>query len=210
MQKNKLKKNIKSITDFVDFLLPELTPYEASLYLFILRNTVLRKGSQKMRIGKRTMAQGYGTGSRGVKTNYAHMTKIINSLEKKDCLSIGDTTREGTEYTIRLPRDIPLVQEKLATIQPPKKEEDDYFTDPQKRILVYERDNWICQYCGEKVTKENATLDHYIPQVKGGKNTKENLRTCCLVCNGIKSGKSFEEAAPHILKGIQERRKRKK
>ena len=203
------EKDIKSIiTDFVDFLLPELTPYEASLYLFILRNSVLRNGSQKMRTGKRTMAQGYGTGSRGVKTNYAHMTKIINGLEKKDCLSIGDTTREGTEYTIKLPRDIPLVQEKLATIQPLKKEED-YFTDPQKRTLIFERDNWICQYCGEKVTKENATLDHYIPQSKGGKNTKENLRTCCLLCNGIKSGKAFEEAAPYILKNIQERRKRK-
>lgn len=202
-------KDIKTIIiDYVDFLLPELTPYEASLYLFILRNTFLKNGSQKMRIGKRTMAQGYGRGSRGVKTNYAHMTKIINGLEKKDCLEIGDTTREGTEYTIRLPRDIPLVHEKLATIQSPKKKEEDYFTDPQKRTLIFERDNWLCQYCGEKVTKENATLDHYIPQSKGGKNTKENLRTCCFVCNGIKSGKSFEEAAPHILISIQERRKR--
>jgi len=63
------------ITDFVDYLLPELTPYETSLYLFILRNSVIRNGSPKMLIGKRTMAKGYGTGSRGVKTNYAHMTK---------------------------------------------------------------------------------------------------------------------------------------
>jgi hypothetical protein len=203
-----IEKDIKSIiTDFVDFLLPELTPYETSLYLFILRNSVLKDGSQKMRIGKRTMAQGYGIGSRGAKTNYAHMTKLINSLEKKDCLLIGDTTREGTEYTIKLPRDIPLVQNKLAAIQPPQKEED-YFTDPRKRTFIFERDNWICQYCGEKVTKENATLDHYIPQRDKGKNTKENLRTCCFVCNSIKSGKSIEEAAPYILKSIQERKRR--
>jgi hypothetical protein len=203
------EKDIKSlITDFVDLLLPELTPYETSLYLYLIRNSILRNGSQKVRIGKRTMAQGYGTGSRGVKTNYAHMTKVIAGLEEKGCLSIGDTTREGTEYTINLPHDIPIVQEKLAAIQPQQKDED-YFTDPQKRNLLFERDNWICQYCGEKVTKENATLDHYIPQSKGGKNTKENLRTCCLLCNGIKSGKAFEEAAPYILKNIQERRKRK-
>jgi 5-methylcytosine-specific restriction endonuclease McrA len=204
-----IEKDIKSIiTDFVDFLLPELTPYETSLYLFILRNSVLKDGSPKMRIGKRTMAQGYGTGKWGAKTSFAHMTKLVASLEEKRCLSVGDTTREGTEYTIKLPRDIPLVQNKLAAIQPPQKEED-YFTDPQKRTFIFERDNWICQYCGEKVTKENATLDHYIPQSKDGKNTKENLRTCCLVCNSIKSGKSFEEAAPHILKNIQEIGKRK-
>jgi len=49
---------------------------------------------------------------------------------------------------------------------------------------------------------------HYIPQRDKGKNTKENLRTCCFVCNSIKSGKSIEEAAPHILKSIQERKRR--
>ncbi len=203
------EKEIKStITDFVDFLLPELTPYEASLYLYLLRHSAFRNDSQKIRIGKRTMAQGYGTGSRGAKTNYAHMTKIISGLEEKGCLSIGDTTREGTEYTIELPSNIPIVKEKIAIIQPEEKEED-FFTDPQKRNALFERDKFICQYCGEKVTKDNATLDHYIPQSKGGKHTKENLRSCCLLCNGIKSGKTFEEAAPHILKSIQERRERK-
>ena len=38
---------------------------------------------------------------------------------------------------------------------------------------------------------------------------KENLRTCCLICNSVKSGKSFEEAAPLILKSMQERRQRR-
>lgn len=106
---------ISIIVDFVDFLLPELTPYEASLYLFILRNSVLKNDSRKMRIGKRPMAQGYGTGKFGAKTSFKHMTKLLTSLEEKGCLLIGDTTREGTEYTIKLPRDIPLVQKKLAT-----------------------------------------------------------------------------------------------
>jgi hypothetical protein len=204
------EKEIKSIiTNFVDFLLPELTPYETSLYLYLLRNSLLQNNSQKIRIGKRTMAQGYGKGSRGAKTNYAHMTKIISGLEEKGCISIGDTTKEGTEYTINLPDNIPVVKEKIVTKQPETREED-FFTEPQKRKIIFERDNWICQYCGEKVTKDNATLDHYIPQSKGGKNTKENLRTCCLLCNGIKSGKTFEEAAPYILRSIQERRERKK
>jgi len=195
------------IADFVDYLMPELVPYEASLYLFILRNSFLRDGSQQFRIGKRTMAQGYGTGSRGVKTNYAHMTKVIRGLEEKGCIEVGDTTREGTLYTILLPRDVPLVRERLAAITPPDDTED-YFTDPQKRLVLFERDKWVCQYCGEKVTKDNATLDHYIPQSQGGTHAMANLRTACLVCNGVKSGKSFEEAAPFILRSIQERRER--
>jgi len=90
------------ISDFVDYLMPALVPYEASLYLFLLRNSFIRNGSQQIRIGKR-IARGYGTGSRGSKTNYAHMTKVISGLEEKGCLRIGDTTREGTLYTLVLP-----------------------------------------------------------------------------------------------------------
>jgi hypothetical protein len=197
----------KLICDFIDYLMPELTPYETSLYLYLLRHSVFKDRSLQIRIGKRTIADGYGTGSRGVKTNYTHMTEVINRLEGKGCIAIGDTTREGTLYTIVLPRDVPMVREKVGALLPAEGDED-YFSDPQKRIVVFKRDNWICQYCGDKVTRENATLDHYIPQSKGGTHSKANLRTCCLVCNGIKSGKSFEEAAPFILRSVQVRRRR--
>ncbi|HLC55069.1 MAG TPA: HNH endonuclease [Candidatus Nanoarchaeia archaeon] len=84
----------------------------------------------------------------------------------------------------------------------------DYFNDPIKRQELFERDKWKCDYCGEEVTKDNATLDHLIPQSKGGKNTKDNLKTSCLLCNSIKSGKTYEEAAHHLLKSISERKKR--
>jgi hypothetical protein len=134
------------------------------------------------------------------------VTDVFRGLEEKNCISVGDTTREGTLYTIISPREIPFVKEKMATPSPSK---DDYFTDPDKRKSMFERDKWTCQYCGEKVTEENATLDHYVPQSKTGGHSKENLRTCCLICNSIKSGKSFEEAAPLILKSMQERRQRR-
>ena len=195
------------ICDFVDYLLPELTPYETSLYLYLLRNSLFRNGTPAFRVGKRTMADGYGTGSKGAKTNYQHMTDVIKRLEAKTCLIVGDTTREGTLYTVVLPRDIPAVREKISKTQT-RGIVEDFFTDPQKRLSIFERDGWICQYCGEKVNRENATLDHYFPQVKGGTHAEANLRTCCLVCNGGKSGKEFNEAAAAILKSIQERRGR--
>jgi len=193
--------------DFVDYLLPSLTPYETSLYLYLLRHSVLGNGSQSIRIGKRTMADGYGTGSRGAKTNYKHMTTLIKGLEEKGCLTIGDSTKDGTLYTVVLPRNIPMVKERIAALVP-SADDKNFFSDPQKRLVIFERDKWICQYCGEKVTEENVTLDHYVPQCKGGGHSKDNLRMSCLACNSIKSGKSYEEAAPFILKSIQERKQR--
>lgn len=194
----------KIIEQFVDFLIPVLTPYEAELYIFFLRNSYIKNGSTEIRIGKRTIGVKLGRSSRGQSTAFSHVTELLNGLKEKGCLKIGDTNRDGTLYAIFLPAEIPLVKEKLSIVADPK--EDDYFTNKEKRKELFERDNYICHYCGEKVTSDNATLDHLIPQNKGGKHTKDNLKTCCLICNSIKSGKTYEEAAPLLLKSIQKRR----
>ncbi len=196
---------LEIIEQFVDHLMPELTPYEAAMYIFLLRNSHL-KNLEEIRIGKRTIAEKWGTGARGKKTNYAHVTDLVKGLEKKGCLIIGDVNREGTLYKVLLPKDIPLVKEKLSAI--PQVGEEDYFTDPERRQELFERDKWVCCYCGDKVTEKNATLDHLNPQSKGGKHNKDNLKTCCFVCNAIKSGKTYEEAAPLLLKSIKERKQK--
>ena len=46
----------KMIEQYVDYLMPELTPYEASLYIFSLRNSYIKNNSLEIRIGKRTIA----------------------------------------------------------------------------------------------------------------------------------------------------------
>ncbi len=195
------------IKQFVDYLQPELTPYEVSLYLYLLRNSILKSGTFEVRVGKRTVAAEFGKGARGDSTSYAHMSEILQRLEQKGCIKIGNTDRFGTLYTVILPEDVPIVAEKIAS-KMLFKVEDDYFTNPDKRHEIYERDKWICQYCGGEVNQQNATLDHYVPKSKGGDNSKDNLKTCCLLCNSIKSGKTYEEAAPLLLKSIQERRSR--
>jgi hypothetical protein len=186
----------KIIEQFVDYLMPSLTPYEATLYIFFLRNSYIKNGSPKIRIGKRTIGDSLGS-TRGQATAYSHVTELVNGLKERSCIKIGDTNRDGTLYCISLPEEIPLVKEKLSIGTEPK--EQDYFTDPEKREEVFERDKWLCHYCGDKVTEKNATLDHLNPQSKGGTHNKDNLRTCCLACNSIKSGKTYEEAAPFLL-----------
>ncbi len=189
----------------MDYLLPELTPYEAAIYIYLLRNSFVKNGVSGVRAGKRTI--GCGIGSRGAKTSYTQVAKVLKKLEEKGCIKVGDTNRNGTLYIVSLPKDIPLVTGKIESLLHQDMEED-YFNDPDKRREVFERDKWVCKYCGEKLLPENVTLDHFTPQSKGGKHSKENLKTCCLLCNGIKSGKTYEEATPFLLKSIQERRAR--
>lgn len=196
------------LKDLVDHLMPELTPHEASMYVFLLRHSHLsdEAPSSTVRMGQRTIAQLYGRGPKKTVPSRQHVLRQLESLEEKGCISIGDTSRDGTLYDIFLPARVPLVIEKRSVNA--ESQTDDYYNDVEKREEIYERDQWICRYCGDRVTPENATVDHFVPQCKGGTHKKENLRTACLLCNSVKSGKSYEEAAVYLLKSIQTRRGR--
>lgn len=51
---------------------------------------------------------------------------------------------------------------------------------------VFLRDGYTCQYCGDDVTRNTATLDHVLPVSHGGKTTFENTVTACGPCNANK------------------------
>lgn len=196
------------IVQFADYVLPKLTPYEASTYFYLLVNSYVKQGVRDIRVGKRTIASDFGMGARGVKTSYAHVSETLKKLEEKGCIRAGDITREGTLYVVNLPEQIPFVAEAMKSVALVHDVETDYFNNSEKRAEIFERDKWICQYCGDKVSPQNATLDHFIPQSRDGKNSWDNLKSCCLDCNSVKSGKTYEEAAPLLLRRLQERRAR--
>ena len=70
---------------------------------------------------------------------------------------------------------------------------------PLTRENIYKRDNYECVYCGED-NKKLLTLDHVVPQSKGGPNSWENLVTACKKCNGEKSDLTLEEYGKPIPK----------
>jgi hypothetical protein len=103
------------LKQFVDCLMPELTPHEASMYMFLLRNSWFANSAGQVRIGQRTIAQKYGRGPKMAVPSRAHILRQIEELQQKGCIRIFDTTREGTLYEIMLPESIPLVREKLIS-----------------------------------------------------------------------------------------------
>ncbi|MBQ9789942.1 MAG: HNH endonuclease [Lentisphaeria bacterium] len=44
----------------------------------------------------------------------------------------------------------------------------------------------ICYYCGKKFPREELTMDHIVPIVRGGKSTKGNVVVACKECNNKK------------------------
>lgn len=160
-----------------------------------------RRGSHRQANPKRAAREGNSVEW----GNYQHITAKLNSLAVAGFIDVGDNTREGTLYRVRLPESVPAVREMIAARQTPAKEFD-YFTDPVLRGELMDRDKWTCRYCGEAVTTTTATLDHIVPQSRGGPSTPENLTTACHTCNSIKSGRTYDEAAPEILAALVRRR----
>lgn len=51
------------------------------------------------------------------------------------------------------------------------------------RWLVWERDNFTCQHCG---SRRYLTVDHIVPESKGGAHDMGNFQTLCRRCNSKK------------------------
>lgn len=60
----------------------------------------------------------------------------------------------------------------------------------QFRKEVFERDGYACVYCGSQLS---LSLDHVIPQSRGGAHTLDNLVTACRRCNSSKGARTPEE-----------------
>lgn len=58
------------------------------------------------------------------------------------------------------------------------------------RKQIKESWNHQCAYCG---SEENLTIDHVIPQSKGGSDFTKNVVCCCHSCNQNKSHTPWEE-----------------
>ena len=68
-----------------------------------------------------------------------------------------------------------------------------------KRLRIYMRDKFRCQYCGDKKNAGELTLDHILPRSRGGDNSPVNIVTACIACNNRKSNRTPAEARMPLL-----------
>jgi hypothetical protein len=181
------------VSQIVDFLQPRLFPYEAAIYWYLFRHSVIEQGTQYVRVSVRGLCVGVITSNSGQseKLSYGTVQDSLRRLEEKGAIrKSGDTTREGTPYFIVLPEEIPSCAEEMrlaeavARTKPIDEKKDlDFYNVAENRLRIFQRDLFKCYRCQKDLTRFSATRDHIQPVSKGGDHSYENLVTACLHCN---------------------------
>ncbi len=111
---------------------------------------------------------------------------------KVEVIDFYDREIRGVTITFRLPSILRLL--KIVKVKRACREV------RFSRANIYLRDNYTCQYCGQRYPAEDLTFDHVIPQVQGGETTWENIVTACLTCNNLKGGRTPREAKMRLIR----------
>jgi 5-methylcytosine-specific restriction endonuclease McrA len=74
------------------------------------------------------------------------------------------------------------------------------FRTPQvSRADLFRRDRMMCAYCGQIHRENDLTVDHIVPESRGGAWTWMNLVTADRACNNRKDSRTPEEARMPLL-----------
>lgn len=75
------------------------------------------------------------------------------------------------------------------------------YTAPRfRKWVLFNRDEWQCQYCGVSLDVRSVTIDHVIPRSKGGATSWKNCVASCKKCNWRKGSKTLAEAGMQLRK----------
>lgn len=118
------------------------------------------------------------------------MKKVLKSLLKGriNVVKEYDDTIKVRDKEMKLPK-VVVLKKYINVSHTPK----------FSRKNVYLRDDYTCQYCGQRFKADDLTFDHVIPRCKGGQTTWENIVTACKHCNGRKGGKTLSEAHMELI-----------
>lgn len=184
----------KFLEQFQDLLAPKLDTYEQALYLYICRHSRLLDEAEVV-IGFKSarvrMACGIGEKGKPMSENTAYLK--LQSLEEKGCIDIVSTERAGKRIRLRLPSEIPgTVPDPHQPSFPPDIEVVDFFSTPENRLLILDRDGHRCFYCMRTLTTENYVIEHVTSRPEGD-NGYRNLVAACRECNNRKNDSDPED-----------------
>jgi 5-methylcytosine-specific restriction endonuclease McrA len=113
----------------------------------------------------------------------------------KDTVTVEEFDSERVLRSARAEFRVPSVIRRRTYINIRRRRE----ASGMKRLRIYMRDKFRCQYCGEKKAAGELTLDHIMPRSRGGDNSPVNIVTACVSCNNRKGDRTPAEARMPLL-----------
>jgi 5-methylcytosine-specific restriction endonuclease McrA len=109
---------------------------------------------------------------------------ILLYLGKVEVVREYDREIRGVSLSIKLPAVIRL----LGYVR-----NNNHSNAKFSRKNIFLRDDYTCQYCGEKLDPKYLTCDHIVPKSRGGITEWSNIVTSCTRCNLRKGDKLPDE-----------------
>jgi len=113
----------------------------------------------------------------------------------KNSVTVEELDGDRILHSVRAEFPVPSVIRRRIYINVRRRRE----ASSMKRLRIYMRDKYRCQYCGEKKVVGELTLDHILPRSRGGDNSPVNIVTACIACNNRKSNRTPAEARMPLL-----------
>ena len=172
--------------EFHDYMAPKLDTYEQAIYLYIVRHTRLLNSPNAV-VGFKSVRKkmAFGVGKLGTAMSEGVCYDKLKSLEAKGCIEIVASERFGTRVAPKLPSEIPGLIAPAVSSAIIDLEDEDFFTLPEQRQRILEREGRVCFYCRCQLNKENYVIEHVTSRPDGNGNYR-NVVAACRRCNNRK------------------------
>lgn len=181
------------LKDFQDHLAPRLDTYEQAIYLYLFRHTRLlglEEGVVAFKCARRRMACGIGEKGKPMSEKTAY--EKLQSLQRKGCIVVLDSQRDGRRIRLMLPSEIPGVVVADDQTRPPDLAAEDFFEAEENRSRILTREGRCCFYCLRHLTPENYVIEHVVSRPIGD-NGYRNVVAACRQCNNRKGSSTVED-----------------
>lgn len=99
------------IKEYVDYVVPRLETIEQSIYLYVIRHTVLEgKDSVLVSISSSAKSNAFGLSGRGGTMGISATRDKVYTLQEKGFLKVVDSTPTGLRLQAILPSAIPFIK----------------------------------------------------------------------------------------------------
>jgi 5-methylcytosine-specific restriction endonuclease McrA len=172
---------------FEDLLVPRLrlSTTDRVVYSHLLRHSRL-EGELRLQFSILWLA-------RGTRLSHNAVRWAVRRLVAHGVLRLVERSKAGHLVEVRLPSEVRAARPRHIARRAESRTRGfdldnlDFLKSPGLRRAIHAREGGRCFYCLSRVTPATRCLDHVVPLVKFGDNSRRNLVSCCYECNSKKN-----------------------